>query len=211
MLHCIWLGPLTDAVQERVDHFREMAPGWQVMLHTTESDLRPEYQATYERYAKSPQMKSDFLRHSILQKYGGLYLDIDTILVGTADDVLEHCDLGRYNFAVLNKGGYYNPDFLYCPAGWDGWPVVNSYFREFATYRKPLRNVAFACDLLKHLVAEAPEKVNIIRDLERFARHYFEKGHSGLALRSEADWRRMIANYWGMCSHVDTHVGSILR
>ena len=44
-----------------------------------------------------------------------------------------------------------------------------------------------------------------------FARHYFEKGHSGLPLRTEADWRRMIANYWGMCSHVDTHVGAILR
>ncbi len=43
-----------------------------------------------------------------------------------------------------------------------------------------------------------------------FARHYLEKGHSGLPLRTEADWRRMIANYWGLCSLVDTHVGAIL-
>jgi len=39
---------------------------------------------------------------------------------------------------------------------------------------------------------------------------YYEQGHSGLPLRTEADWRRMIANYWGLCSLVDTHLGRIL-
>lgn len=43
-----------------------------------------------------------------------------------------------------------------------------------------------------------------------FQRGYYERGHSGLPLRTEADWRRMIANYWGLCSLVDTHVGTIL-
>jgi len=43
------------------------------------------------------------------------------------------------------------------------------------------------------------------------ARYYAERGHSGLPLRTEADWRRMIANYWGLCSLVDTHVGTILE
>jgi arylsulfatase len=43
-----------------------------------------------------------------------------------------------------------------------------------------------------------------------FQRAYYAQGHSGLPLRTEADWRRMIANYWGLCSLVDTHVGTIL-
>ncbi len=43
-----------------------------------------------------------------------------------------------------------------------------------------------------------------------FERAYYRQGHSGLPLRTEADWRRMIANYWGLCSLVDTHVGTIL-
>ncbi len=30
------------------------------------------------------------------------------------------------------------------------------------------------------------------------------------SLASETDWRRLIANYWGLCSLVDTHVGTIL-
>ena len=43
-----------------------------------------------------------------------------------------------------------------------------------------------------------------------FQRVYYERGHSGLPLQTEAHWRRMIANYWGLCSLVDTHVGTIL-
>jgi arylsulfatase len=46
--------------------------------------------------------------------------------------------------------------------------------------------------------------------LRLFHRHYQLHGHSGLSLGTEADWRRMIANYWGLCSLVDTHVGTIL-
>ena len=43
-----------------------------------------------------------------------------------------------------------------------------------------------------------------------FERGYFRRGHSGLPLQTEAHWRRMIANYWGLCSLVDTHAGTIL-
>jgi len=30
-------------------------------------------------------------------------------------------------------------------------------------------------------------------------------------LKTQAHWRRMIANYWGLCSLADTHVGTIRR
>jgi arylsulfatase A-like enzyme len=42
------------------------------------------------------------------------------------------------------------------------------------------------------------------------AENYRRHGHSGLPLATGADWRRMISNYWGLCSLVDTHVGTIL-
>lgn len=42
------------------------------------------------------------------------------------------------------------------------------------------------------------------------ARHYYEHG-MGLPLDTEDGWRRLIANYWGLCSLVDTHVGTILN
>lgn len=41
--------------------------------------------------------------------------------------------------------------------------------------------------------------------------YYMRHGQSGLSVQTEAEWRRMIANYWGLCSLVDTHVGIILE
>ncbi|HEY9077693.1 MAG TPA: sulfatase-like hydrolase/transferase [Anaerolineaceae bacterium] len=43
------------------------------------------------------------------------------------------------------------------------------------------------------------------------AQGYYERGHSGLPLKTEEDWRRLIANYWGLNSLVDTHAGKILQ
>ena len=60
-----------------------------------------------------------------------------------------------------------------------------------------------------------PENFNDLPDADNplktrlFYQTYFERG-LGLPLKNEADWRRMIANYWGLCSLVDTHVGTIL-
>ena len=43
-----------------------------------------------------------------------------------------------------------------------------------------------------------------------FQQAYHRHGH-GSALKTEDDWRRMIARYWGLCSLVDTHLGAILN
>ncbi len=50
----------------------------------------------------------------------------------------------------------------------------------------------------------SPLKVRLLYE------HYRHAGTSGLPLRTEGDWQRLIANYWGLCSQVDTYVGSIL-
>jgi arylsulfatase A-like enzyme len=39
---------------------------------------------------------------------------------------------------------------------------------------------------------------------------YLEKGSGDQPLRTEADWRRLIANYWGLVTQVDLSVGAIL-
>ncbi|MFW5992479.1 MAG: sulfatase-like hydrolase/transferase, partial [Halanaerobiaceae bacterium] len=54
------------------------------------------------------------------------------------------------------------------------------------------------------LTEDAPLKVRIFREA------YKKIGHSGFSLKTEADWKRLIANYWGLVSQVDTYVGEIL-
>jgi arylsulfatase A-like enzyme len=50
----------------------------------------------------------------------------------------------------------------------------------------------------------APLKLRLLYE------HYRHGGISGMPLKTEDDWRRLIANYWGLCSQVDTHAGRIL-
>jgi len=45
-------------------------------------------------------------------------------------------------------------------------------------------------------------------DVPLFSETYEQQGPA-LPLKTEADWRKMISNYWGLCSLVDTHVGRI--
>jgi len=39
---------------------------------------------------------------------------------------------------------------------------------------------------------------------------FYRKGFGGIDLKTEAGWRRLIANYWGLVSQVDRSVGKIL-
>ncbi len=52
---------------------------------------------------------------------------------------------------------------------------------------------------------DQPLKTRIFRDA------YRQFGHGGFPLRTESDWRKVISNYWGLCSLVDTQVGRIMR
>jgi arylsulfatase A-like enzyme len=54
-----------------------------------------------------------------------------------------------------------------------------------------------------------PDETQPLRARLTYGRHY-EHGQGGDPLRTEADWRKLIAQYWGLCSLVDTHTGTIL-
>jgi arylsulfatase A-like enzyme len=58
---------------------------------------------------------------------------------------------------------------------------------------------------------EAPPSEDQPLKTRLFERVHVARGNHGVPLVDEADWRRVIANYWGLCSLVDTYVGTILR
>jgi arylsulfatase A-like enzyme len=51
---------------------------------------------------------------------------------------------------------------------------------------------------------EQPLKVRLLYQ------HYLRHGISGIRFDQAGGWRQLIAQYWGLCSLVDTHVGTIL-
>lgn len=53
--------------------------------------------------------------------------------------------------------------------------------------------------------AQQPLKTQLLRE------YYRRQGEGGQPLETPAQWQQLIANYWGLCSLVDTHVGHLLE
>lgn len=85
-----------------------------------------------------------------------------------------------------------------------------NFFEPHMPYFGPRDNQYAPADVLLPANVDAKPGPDAPLKARLFQRCYAEHGHSGLALKTEADWRRMIANYWGLCSLVDTHAGAIL-
>ncbi len=91
------------------------------------------------------------------------------------------------------------------------WMLTVNFFEPHMPYFGPRDNQYDPADVI------LPESFNLIPTEDQPAKTralyeaYRRHGHSGLPLETEAHWRRMIANYWGLCSQVDTHFGRILQ
>ena len=99
IIHLVWLGETVEPVCTAVDDHRRLNPQHTVILHTDDHELNPAYRETYDKYARLPQLQSDLIRWSVLEKYGGWYFDIDIVpLVGV--EQIERTR-GQNNFYIL--------------------------------------------------------------------------------------------------------------
>lgn len=55
-----------------------------------------------------------------------------------------------------------------------------------------------------------PTESQTLKARVAYEKYRRQGANNGLTLKDEADWRRLIAYYWGLCSLIDTHVGTIL-
>lgn len=92
VIHQIWLGPrqIPEQYIENSKKWKVLHPSWRYKLWR-ESDLKGwdfESKDLFNK-ASSYQEKSDILRYEILNKYGGLYVDMDYTPLKNFDDVHE--------------------------------------------------------------------------------------------------------------------------
>lgn len=81
ILHHIWVGPkkLSKTYEQLMKEWTHFHPSWTHMFWTdsTVKTLKLRNQALYDA-AKDPVEKANILRYEVLDKYGGVYVDIDT-------------------------------------------------------------------------------------------------------------------------------------
>lgn len=80
--HFIWLGSSQhtrwEEYSKNVDDFKRLNPSWQVIFWR-EDRLRSELDFEYVDYLSTTYHKVDYLRLSILHRFGGMYLDTDMV------------------------------------------------------------------------------------------------------------------------------------
>ena len=95
IIHQIWLGPKQppDFFEEYRKSWSALHPGWQIRLWrdkdvaTLDMDLREEFE-TSQNWGE----KSDILRAEILDRMGGVYVDVDIECVRPFDELVEKYD-----------------------------------------------------------------------------------------------------------------------
>jgi hypothetical protein len=75
-IHFVWFGrPMPKWAKRNIDRFRELNPAKKIMVHD-DSVLMEKYSPIYANI-KDNSSKSDLIRYSVLQRFGGWYFDVD--------------------------------------------------------------------------------------------------------------------------------------
>lgn len=91
ILHYVWVGknPLPDSVLTYIASWKKYCPDYQIMEWNEDNFDIASNRYAYEAYiAKKWAFVSDFIRLSVLYKYGGIYLDSDVELIKNLDTFL---------------------------------------------------------------------------------------------------------------------------
>lgn len=171
LVHYGWIGsPVPESAQAVVDRARRVAAGCEVMFHTDESVVPERWRESLDRFKIPPLMRSDILRHAVLQQYGGLWLDTDVRLL--VDPAVWAADWNRYTAVRLHDvAPMIGTDVIYVPSGWGGWNMVESYIDGFfgsLAASKQVDILVVAHWMIHNLSQRAPHLFSILRPGGRF-------------------------------------------
>lgn len=101
MFHRIWIGPdpMPEVFVRYGETWLEHHPGWDMMTWGNNDLPRLDNQAFFEAAATWSE-KSDFLRHEILYRWGGVYVDTDFECLANIEHLIEGIDA----FAATENG-----------------------------------------------------------------------------------------------------------
>lgn len=141
-IHALWLdfkenkdGIIPDYLNVYVDRIKELHDGWEIKIWTSWSEIENElsnrsWMLNYVRNPYcNPANKSDCLRFHILEKYGGVWVDLSTYFIKSLDELYNEY---KYSFNTL----YMHP---YDALMWVMDPLSKEY--EDITIEEKINNV----------------------------------------------------------------------
>lgn len=169
LLHVIWVdSPLPDWAAENARAFIETNPGLTVTIHTDDEHLHPDYRTAWEA-AIFPSVRADVLRYSLLERFGGLYCDLDVRPLRPLAGLPELTNLGEGLLIAPDANAdmshvSVNNWFLAAGTECTVWPTIREYVKATAIPQSPCD---LAIGMLERLVRRCPEYFRVGR-LEHF-------------------------------------------
>ena len=125
-----------DKIEEASEKWKTLNPEYEIKLYDNkmcEEFLLNNYSETHKNifnYIKDGQIKADFWRICIINKYGGLYVDSDIMpLVPLKDFIENHIDFCTCISAIYK----YNPQFIMSKANEE---ILEKSINEYLNYYK---------------------------------------------------------------------------
>ena len=128
-------------------------------------------------------MASDLLRHSVLRRWPGLYLDLDARLRVPADDLVEHWH--TYTALALAPLPVIGTDVLYAPSSFGKWHRFDEYILQKHLGPK-VSYLAFAHDMLAAVYRADPTAIRVERDARQYPCHPRDVTVGSKVLRCDA-------------------------
>lgn len=113
VIHYCWFGgaPLTQTAEDAIASWKKYAPGFRIKRwdeSNTDLDLCPFLREAYE--ARRWAFVSDFIRFWTLYEFGGIYMDIGSILIKEIEPLLELAPFTAQEFQTRTA----NPGLIAC-------------------------------------------------------------------------------------------------
>jgi mannosyltransferase OCH1-like enzyme len=127
-IHYVWVGgkEKPEKVQRVINSWRKFAPDYLIQeWNETNFDLTENAFANSAYQAGNYAFVSDYIRVVILQKFGGLYLDTDMLMLSPLSDWFDN-DLFDLAFARLSERQIFGAGFIYT--------VPNNQFLELVLH-----------------------------------------------------------------------------
>lgn len=180
IVHTAWLGTPSQDALACLSRLQKLDRDCEVRHYTDGSEVWPDWQSTFDSLKNNPRMQSDLLRHSLLRKYGGLWLDLDVTLTVSPKTLVSDWD----NYTVLRlipRSPWAATDIIYATLGWSGWSFVDEYVFSVDTSKR-LSHLAFAHDMISW-ASRAGAPVCVLDDSRLYPCRKMDVTSDALALR----------------------------
>lgn len=146
IVHTAWLGEPSAVAAKAVDRLRQISSGCDVRHYADGQEVWPEWRGKFSSLKNNPRMQSDLLRHSVLRRYGGLWLDLDVTL-RVSPQVLVNGWSGYTVLRLFPRSLWAATDVIYADIDWPGWSLIDQYVASVNAETR-LSHLAFAHEMI---------------------------------------------------------------